>query len=139
MLLSALPPVQLEKLVGSIELTAITPRTIVDPELLKAEIANVARNGIAFDDCEFDANIRCLAAPVYDFRGKMIAAISISAPMWRMGLNKVGDVSAIVVNSAKQLSALLGYSEQAEEPKGKSKIKAVATSRKRVSGAAAGR
>jgi DNA-binding IclR family transcriptional regulator len=139
MLLSALPPVQLEKLVGSIELTAITPRTIVDPELLKAEIANVARNGIAFDDCEFDANIRCLAAPVYDFRGKMIAAISISAPMWRMGLNKVGDVSAIVVNSAKQLSALLGYSEQAEEPKGKSKVKAVATSRKRVSGAAAGR
>ena len=130
MLLSALQPAQLDKLIGSITLNAITPKTIVDPELLKAEIANVARNGIAFDDGEFDSNLRCLAAPVYDFRGKMIAAISISAPMWRMGLNKVGDVSGIVINSAKNLSALLGYSEQVEELKAKSKKPA--SSRKRA-------
>jgi DNA-binding IclR family transcriptional regulator len=121
MLMSALQPAQLDKLIGSITLNQITPKTIVDPQLLKKEIENTARNAIAFDDGEFDPDVRCLAAPVYDFRGQMIAAIGISAPMWRMGLNRVGDVSAVVINSANNLSTLLGYTEEVREAKAKPK------------------
>lgn len=124
MLLSALQPAQLDKLIGSMALNAITPKTIVDPDLLRTEIANVGSNGIAFDDGEFDRDVRCLAAPVFDFRGQMIAAIGISAPMWRMGLNKVREVSGVVINSANSLSTLLGYSEKIQEIRSKSKGRA---------------
>lgn len=129
MLMSALQPAQLDKLIGSITLNQITPKTIIDRQLLKTEVENTARNGIAVDDGEFDPDVRCLAAPVYDFRGQMIAAIGISAPMWRMGLNRVGDVSAIVINSANNLSALLGYTEDVRDVKAKPKERA--SSRKR--------
>jgi DNA-binding IclR family transcriptional regulator len=133
MLLSALQPAQLEKLVGTLQLNRITPKTIIDPELLKTEVANVGRNGIAFDDGEFDSDVRCLAAPVFDFRGQMIAAIGISAPMWRMGLNKVGDVSAVVIRAANELSTLLGYSERVGEIKAKSRERVASRKQAQVS------
>lgn len=109
MLLSALTPAQLDKLLASLPLDQVTPKTIVDPEQLKLAIREVAKNNIAFDDGEFDTDVRCLAAPVYDFRSRMVAAIGISAPVWRIGLNRIGDISAIVQDAAKNLSQQLGY------------------------------
>jgi DNA-binding IclR family transcriptional regulator len=129
-LLSGLDPKQLDKFVSSLTLNPITPKTIVDPEVLKAEIENVRRNGIAFDDGEISPDLRCLAAPVFDFRGQMTAAIGISAPMWRMGLNRVGSASGTVINAANSLSALLGYSQPVQDVQSKGKD-GTSSSRKR--------
>ncbi len=117
MLLSALTPSQLDKLLASLPLDQITPKTIVDVEQLKVAIREVGKNNIAFDDGEFDADVRCLAAPVFDFRNRMIAAIGISAPVWRIGLNRIGDISALVQDAAKNLSQQLGYESKPESNK----------------------
>ena len=108
-LLSSLPPSQLDKLLNSMEMNAVTPKTITDAEKLKIAIQEAATNGIAFDDGEFDADVRCLAAPVFDFRNRMVAAIGISAPVWRIGLNKIGEVSTLVRDAARDLSQQLGH------------------------------
>lgn len=108
-LLSSLAAPQLDKLLSSLPLDPFTPKTIVDPEQLKAAIREAEKNGIAFDDGEFDADVRCLAAPVYDFRNRMIAAIGISAPIWRIGLNRIGEISDLVQEAARNLSQQLGY------------------------------
>jgi DNA-binding IclR family transcriptional regulator len=108
-LLSTLSPSDLEKLLASLPLDPITPKTIVDIAQLKVAIHEAGENGIAFDDGEFDADVRCLAAPVFDFRNRMIAAIGISAPIWRFGLNRIGDISTLVQDAAKDLSRQLGY------------------------------
>jgi DNA-binding IclR family transcriptional regulator len=115
MLLSALPEERLNNLLSSMSLNAITPKTITDPEQLRLAIQEAAQNGIAFDDGELDIDVRCLAAPVFDFRNQMIAAIGISAPVWRMGLNRISDLSAIVRKAADELSKELGHSRN-EEP-----------------------
>lgn len=129
-LLSGLDPEQFDKVVSSLTLNQITPKTIVDRDALKIEIDSIRRNGIAFDDGELSPDLRCLAAPVFDFRGQMIAAIGISAPMWRMGLNRVGSTSETVTNAATSLSALLGYSHRVQEVESKAKDGA-SSSRKR--------
>ena len=47
-------------------------------------IEDVRRGGIAFDDGEFNAEVRCVAVPVYNFTGDVIGALGISGPIWRM-------------------------------------------------------
>jgi DNA-binding IclR family transcriptional regulator len=109
MLLSAVSAPELDRLLASLPLPPITPKTIVDQEKLKAAIREAAESGIAFDDGEFDADVRCLAAPVFDFRNRMVAAIGISAPIWRFGLGRIGEFTELVQNAARDLSQQLGY------------------------------
>ena len=49
--------------------------------MLLREIAEIRRTGIAFDDGEFNVEVRCVAVPVKDFTGKVVGALSISGPI----------------------------------------------------------
>jgi len=108
-LLAALTPAQIERYLEKRELARFTPRTIVEREALLAELEQVRRNGIAFDDGEFDAEVRCVAVPVYDFLGRVAGAIGISGPMWRLSLQSLHQKSKLVRHSAAEFSAELGY------------------------------
>ena len=108
-LLAALTPAQLQRYLDKHELSRFTPKTIVERVALLAELEQVCRNGIAFDDGEFDAEVRCVAAPVYDFLGRVAGAIGISAPMWRLSLQSLHEKSKLVRQSAAAFSAELGY------------------------------
>src|SRR5258708_39218282 len=57
-----------------------------DPERLRREIAEERRAGMAFDDGEFDPEVRCVALPVLDFSGQGIGAIGISRLVWRVSV-----------------------------------------------------
>jgi len=122
-LLSGLPEKQLDSLLAKIALDPITPKTITDPEQLRVAVRDAAQTGIAFDDGELDIEVRCLAAPVFDFRNQMIAAIGISAPVWRMGLNRIGDLSTTVRKAASELSRDLGFGATPEAAPATGKLK----------------
>ncbi len=57
---------------------ALTARTITDPLLLKAELEHVATQDFAIDDEEVVAGLQCVAVPVRNRIGDVIAAISAS-------------------------------------------------------------
>jgi IclR family transcriptional regulator, acetate operon repressor len=57
---------------------ALTDRTITDPLLLRAELEQVATQGFAKDDEEVVTGLQCVAVPVRNLQGKVIAAISAS-------------------------------------------------------------
>ena len=59
-------------------LTAFTPHTIISPDQLAADLAQVGRDGYAVDREEFDENFCCIAAPVFDARGRFVAALGLS-------------------------------------------------------------
>jgi len=59
-------------------LTPFTPLTIVSPDQLAAELEQVRHAGYAVDREEFDENFCCIAAPVFDARGKFVAALGLS-------------------------------------------------------------
>ena len=82
-MLASLSEDQLKRFVARVELTPSTENSITEvPELLR-EIAEVRRSGVAFDEGEFNLEVRCVAVPVRDFTGQIIGALGISGPIWR--------------------------------------------------------
>ncbi len=82
---------------------------------------------VAYDDCEFNDEVRCVAMPVYGFSGRVVAAIGISGPIWRLSLQAVQDKGKTVREAASQLSAIYGARlvEQAPEPVRKRKSRSI--------------
>jgi DNA-binding IclR family transcriptional regulator len=110
-LISALSDAQIRQLLGGAPLQRFTAKTVVELEALIREIDEVRRNGIAYDDGEFDAEVRCVAAPVHDFAGRIAGAIGVSGPVWRLSLQLLQSTSSSVREAAKRLSTQLGFDE----------------------------
>lgn len=108
-LLAALPPDALERTLAQLDLRRYTPKTLVEPDALRREIDAARAAGVAFDDGEYDADVRCVAAPVRDFAGRVAGAIGISAPVWRMPLTALHAQAERVQRAAGALSERLGY------------------------------
>jgi IclR family transcriptional regulator, KDG regulon repressor len=81
----------------------------VEPRILarvKARIADARERGYAVADEDFEPGLVAVAAPVRDFRGRIVAALNVSAPKFRLDsrLEEAGDA---VANAASALSAKL--------------------------------
>src|SRR3977135_2366022 len=85
-----------------------TKKPITDIPVLLREIAEIKRTGIAFDDGEFNPEVRCIAVPVMDFTGQIIGALGISGPVWRMSNQALQGHARIVRAAANRLSAEFG-------------------------------
>jgi len=108
-MLAALGPGQFERYLQRGELKAHTPKSITSAERLAREIAEVRRAGLAFDDGEFDSELRCVALPVRDFSARVIGAIGISGPVWRLSIEALQKRARFVRTAADRLSAEFGY------------------------------
>lgn len=91
------------------ELPSFTANTITDPGVLKDHLEEVRRLGYAVDDEEFDAGVRCIAVPVFDFRGKLAGAIGISGPATRVTLARLPEMTATVIEVGKALSERMTF------------------------------
>jgi len=111
-LLSALNDAQIRQFLGSDPLRKFTPKTLVDRNNLLREIEEVRKKGIAYDDGEFDAEVRCVAVPVYDFAGRLAGAVGISGAVWRLSLQSLQAKAQQVRESARLISGQLGYNEK---------------------------
>ena len=107
-MLAALRPDQLQRFVERVELKPSTEKSITEVALLLREIEDVRRSGIAFDDGEFNAEVRCIAVPVRDFTGNVVGALGISGPVWRLTIQALQSRSKIVQAAADRLSAEFG-------------------------------
>ncbi len=113
-LLAAMPAQNLDLFLRGYELRAITSRTITDRQRLEDELEKVRRTGIAYDDGEFHVEVRCIAVPVRNFRGSIVAAMGISTPVWRLSLHDLQEKANLLKGVADTLSATFGF--QPEEP-----------------------
>lgn len=96
-------------------LPARTPRTITDPARLQAELRKIRRQGYAVDDVENEDGVRCIAAPVRDASGAVVAALSVSAPAYRFDLKRLAALAPRVQEAARLVSARLGLPTTAVE------------------------
>lgn len=90
-------------------LPAFTPRTLTDPAALEAHLADTRARGYALDDEEYDAGIRCIAAPITNRFGIVTAVIGISGPALRLTDAHVPALAAAVMESARALSTETGF------------------------------
>ncbi len=115
-LLAALAPSQLDRYLATTELRPLSPHTTVEPERLRRQLEEVRRDGIAFDDGEFDPEVRCVAVPVRDFTGLVAGALGISGPIWRLSLARLQECATLVRAAADQLSGELGFTTPGAGP-----------------------
>lgn len=80
---------------------------VTDFQSLKREVAHIRRRGFAIVDEEFEKGVVGVSAPVFDFRGNIIAAINVSAPKTRLGL-RLDEAGALAARAAAELSVQLG-------------------------------
>ncbi len=113
-MLSYLPDAELKTFLVTSEFRPLTPKTITAGPILEQELERVRKQGYAFDDEEFAQGIRCLAAPVRNFTGHVVAAIGISGPVWRVSLDRVAQLTEVVKSMGQRLSLQLGYSGDPE-------------------------
>jgi DNA-binding IclR family transcriptional regulator len=92
-----------------------TPNTITEPERFRANLVEVKRRGYAVDDIENEVGIRCVAAPVFDHTGEVVAGISVSGPEQRVSADRLNDLGVKVAASAFDLSKRLGYAAEGKD------------------------
>jgi len=92
------------------DLRTRTTHTITSPTALRAELGTVRSQGFALDDEENEPGIRCVGAPVLDYSGKAIAAISISGPCERISLERAAQLGPLIWESTRRVSRRWGYS-----------------------------
>jgi IclR family acetate operon transcriptional repressor len=80
-----------------------TPNTITSEKALREELDLVRSQGFAIDDEENEAGIRCVGAPIIDYTGKAIAAMSISGPCDRMELERCIQLGSILREAVLRL------------------------------------
>ncbi|MBN1847012.1 MAG: IclR family transcriptional regulator [Deltaproteobacteria bacterium] len=109
-LLAALPEDKLETMVGAKGLTRRTENTITSLEKLKEHLQEVRRTNCAFDMEENEIGICCVAAPIRDQQGYVIAAISISGPVSRINARMLKtELKDQVADTALRISRRIGY------------------------------
>ncbi len=90
-----------------------TMNTITDINVLKEQLKEVRIRGYAIDDRESEEDVMCVASPIFDYTGNVVAALSISGPITRLTVKKIErDFSHLIVDVTADVSKELGYSDK---------------------------
>jgi DNA-binding IclR family transcriptional regulator len=108
-LLSYMVEDDLSRIIEEKGLKRFTQNTIGSREELLKETKRIREKGYAIDNEETQPGLRCVAAPLKDYNGKIIAAISISGMISDMNEQILPDMIDRVLNTAAKISADLGF------------------------------
>jgi DNA-binding IclR family transcriptional regulator len=108
-LLSCLSGEELDEVLFKCNFKKYTQNTITDIREFKRYLKVVRRQGWAIDNEEYQMGHRCVGAPVFDYRGSPVAAISASGSIDRMSDGRLEGIIKEVKLSAENLSRHMGY------------------------------
>jgi DNA-binding IclR family transcriptional regulator len=106
-LLSGLPEKEMQRLIRIQGLPRLTPRTLVSRQSLSNELELVRKQGSALDNEENELDGRCLGAAIFDKPGRIVAALSISAPTFRMDMGRVKSLAGELRDACRDISRAL--------------------------------
>lgn len=108
-LLAGLHPADVERLLDSVDLEQFTEQTVVEKTALYRCLDLIRKRGYATDDEEYTIGVRCVAVPLRNQVGQVIAAMSVSVPAIRFGTERFEQALALLLEAASAISASLGY------------------------------
>ncbi|GAA5131424.1 IclR family transcriptional regulator [Pseudonocardia adelaidensis] len=111
-ILAMLPPARQERWLSR-PIPAATPRTITDPDELRAQLATIRTRGWAESLAERYPGIRAVAAPLFDDTGAVVGALGTSVPEVRMDDRRAAELGARVKAVAWSVSETLGATTEA--------------------------
>ncbi|WP_070000341.1 IclR family transcriptional regulator [Cellulosilyticum sp. I15G10I2] len=96
-------------ILSKITFEKFTPTTLETPKQVLDEIKTARKCGYTIDNEEHEIGIFCIAAPIYDYRGKIIAALSIAGESKAFVEKPTKEFTGLVKQTAMDISARLGY------------------------------
>lgn len=111
-ILSSMSDQKIDALLKGRTLKQQTDKTITDMDKLKKEIQKIREQGYSVDDEEVEVGGRCVAAPLKDKDGKVIAAVSVMGPTTRIRQKDFTEIAKIVKEEVQKASVSLGYNSE---------------------------
>lgn len=111
-LLAFLPHTDCEQVIRETGLPKLTPFTITEPDALHTELAEIRRRGYAVSIDEVRLDHMGIGAPVFDYRSRVVAAISVAGPKERFPTERMDELIREVRAAAWEASARLGFTSQ---------------------------
>ncbi len=108
-LLAYLDNASLEQVLTELEYAPLTTHTMLSASDLRVQLRDIQARGYATDQEEAYRGVCCVAAPVFNWTGKVIAAMSISGPSWAIEPTLFPAIAQQVLTAADTLSRRLGY------------------------------
>ncbi|WP_164659127.1 IclR family transcriptional regulator [Tropicibacter sp. Alg240-R139] len=106
MYLSSLRPATLNGVLSAKPLEKLTEQTTTDPELLRQELTETRERGYSQDNEEFMTGMAAIAVPILDPQNRMLATLSVHAPVMRCSLEQIVDFIRPLQQAAAKLSDL---------------------------------
>ncbi|PWN04535.1 IclR family transcriptional regulator [Nocardioides silvaticus] len=91
------------------KMSAYTPTTITTKAKLRAELDQVREQGYALAVDELEVGLTAVAAPIRNVHGDVVASMSVSGPTFRIGAERVEEITGKVVEAAEEVSHRLGW------------------------------
>ena len=113
-ILAFLPEQELEQYLASANLNAFTSKTITDPKVLRRRLEKIRVTNISYNRKELSDDIIAMATPVFNFDGKVVAAIVVSLPEIRFTPQKEKLIERALKEGSMAISAKLGFKGPAE-------------------------
>jgi DNA-binding IclR family transcriptional regulator len=107
-LMADLKPAALDAMLEQ-EREALTEKTVTDADALRERIRKVKRQGFAIEDEECEIGTRCLAAPIYQSDGRILAAVGVAGPRLRMKKSQFSKLAPTVIEAAEAISNTMGF------------------------------
>jgi DNA-binding IclR family transcriptional regulator len=112
-MLAYLPREQVERIVERHGLVRRTPNTITDPARLFQELAAIRARGYSIDNVENEEGIRCVGAAIFDHRGRVAGAVSVSGSVASISLERARrELGTLVRETAQRISQAMGWAGQ---------------------------
>ncbi|MCU0585080.1 MAG: IclR family transcriptional regulator C-terminal domain-containing protein, partial [Desulfobacterales bacterium] len=108
-LLSGMADEAIDRWIEAQGLSTHSRNTITDRDRLRQEVETVRRTGVALDNEELDLGVKCVAAPIKDRTGAVVAAISLSGPAQRFTATAIRRFEKEIKAAAREISRALGF------------------------------
>jgi len=108
--LSAYLPTETQyKIAQSMVYERMTENTLPNAQAFLDKLVEVRKKGYAMDDCEFRDEIRCIAAPIFNFQGVPVGGISVTSLVYRVPRETLMDWVPLLLKAADSVSRKIGY------------------------------
>jgi DNA-binding IclR family transcriptional regulator len=108
-ILAFLDPQESRDIMRRLSFSRYTARTIIDSEALRRELPVIREQGYSVDDEEYIEGIRCVAAPLFDYHSRPVAALSVAGPSVRLTPGRIESVAQVLVTATRSISRGLGF------------------------------
>ncbi len=115
LMLSCLSSGELDYEISKMNFVSYTINTLCSREALIEDLHKIRARGYAVDNEEHEYNQRCIATPIFDYRGEAVAALTVSGTCVQINKDNIETIAGEIMKAAHKISRRMGYfSEDAD-------------------------